>query len=190
MGVADYFNSVGGFLSQLPPWVIGGAIGVVAFELVRMVVRTRLLGRYDPRPVLNNSERRLYADLANAIAGLSEPRPRLLCQVSYGEFLSSPSKVAFHRINAKRADFLIVGGDFQPLIAVEYQGKGHYGSSLSARLDAIKRDRVKRKALAAAGIALMVVPAAYDARSIRETLRTAQQPDESSAPRALSAVER
>jgi hypothetical protein len=183
----ESINAVGE-LAHTPAWLIYGIIAVAIWYFVRVVILDRLRGRYAARPVLNRSEQRLYSVLSGAVAGLSEPRSRLLCQVCYGEFLSSGSKAAFFKINAKRADFLIVDQDFVPLIVVEYQGKGHYGSSSSARLDAIKRDRVKRKALASAGIALMEVPAIYDARSIRETVRAALQPDEGSAPTAMSAA--
>jgi hypothetical protein len=183
----EYINLVSETL-HMPIWLICGVIVLAVCYAVRVHLLDRFRGRYAARPVLNRSEQRLYSVLSGAVAGLSEPRPRLLCQVCYGEFLSSGSKAAFFKINAKRADFLIVDQDFVPLIVVEYQGKGHYGSSSSARLDAIKRDRVKRKALASAGIALMEVPAIYDARSIRETVRAALQPDEGSAPQALSAV--
>lgn len=40
--------------------------------------------------------------------------------------------------NAKRVDFLIVDADWEPCVAIEYQGSGHYKGNARAR-DAIKR---------------------------------------------------
>lgn len=178
MDTPDIFGNLIGSIGQLPPWVFAAGAALVAVEVARVAFRGRLFERWTARPVLNKSEQRLYKVLADALAGLPEPRPRLLCQVSYGEFLASRSSRAFYKINAKRADFLIVSSDFAPLIAVEYQGKGHYGASSRARRDAERRDGVKRRALASAGIVLMEVPATYDARSIRETIRATLLPDD------------
>jgi Protein of unknown function (DUF2726) len=64
-------------------------------------------------------------------------------QVSLGEILQTPSKTAFAAINAKRVDVLLVATNGYPLVAVEYQGAGHYQASAAAR-DAVKKEALRR----------------------------------------------
>jgi hypothetical protein len=61
-------------------------------------------------------------------------------------------------INSKRADFLVVDNRGWPLLAIEYQGRGHY------RGNASKRDAVKRTVLARAGIHYIEVSAQMSKR--------------------------
>ncbi|QQP85087.1 DUF2726 domain-containing protein [Entomomonas asaccharolytica] len=63
---------------------------------------------------------------------------RVFAQVSLGEILSSETRYAYRCINTKRVDILIIDGAGNPILAVEYQGEGHYQSSAALR-DAIKR---------------------------------------------------
>ncbi|MDH2328323.1 DUF2726 domain-containing protein [Cereibacter sp. SYSU M97828] len=151
-------------------------LGIGAVALAAAFAIKRVAGRYTARPVLNKSEQRLFSILTSAVATLPAPQPQLLCQVNYGEFLSSRSRAAFFRINAKRCDFLLVDREFRPVLVIEYQGAGHYGSGRTARRSAVERDRVKRRALASAGVPLMEIPASYEARSIRETLHATFAP--------------
>jgi hypothetical protein len=167
------------FLSDgaIPPLIWGlallGGVAVVAVA----VARGRGFGhRYESCAVLNNSERTLHGTLLAAIAELPQPRPLLLCQVSYGEFLRCKDRKGFWRINAKRADFLVVDRGFSPRMVIEYQGSGHYGSTFNQRLDARRRDRVKRDACTSAGIPWLEVPPKYDARSVRALVISALVP--------------
>ncbi len=57
--------------------------------------------------------------------------------------------------NSKRADFVIVNSSGHVVLAVEYQGTGHYQGT--ARL----RDAVKREAFCTAGVQLIESPARY-----------------------------
>jgi hypothetical protein len=71
---------------------------------------------------------------------------RVFAQTSLGEILQSPSRSAFLSINGKRVDILVVDSGGWPVLAVEFQGEGHYQG------DAAARDAVKREALRKAGV--------------------------------------
>lgn len=112
-----------------------------------------------PVAVLNRAEQNLFQELSGIIA--QSPRHRLLVQVSMGEFLRLAGKGAsnslrqtvFNLFNAKRVDMLIVDAAWQPVMAIEYQGGGHY------RGNAKSRDAIKRAVCERAGIRFMEVPA-------------------------------
>ncbi len=153
-------------------WAVGIAIlflAVVVFA--RFSVGNMIFGgSFIARPLLNYSEYKLFGYLHRHIASVFGPDARLMCQVSYGEFLKSKSIAKFRKINAKRADFVVVDGSFNVLAVIEYQGKGHYGNSFLDRLDADKRDRTKRRALKSAGIPLFEVPPQFSHSSLAELL--------------------
>ena len=71
---------------------------------------------------------------------------RVFAQAILGEILSSPNGDALRSINSKRVDILIVDQDAWPVVAVEYQGAGHYQGTAAAR------DAVKKEALRKAGV--------------------------------------
>ncbi|GAB5448309.1 DUF2726 domain-containing protein [Gymnodinialimonas sp.] len=110
-----------------------------------------------PRPVLNQSERRVHRQLAQIVGG--SPTHSLLTQVSMGEFLHvaggrtgrAQRQSVFNAFNAKRVDFLIVDADWLPVVVLEYQGSGHYQGNARAR------DAIKRAVCETAGIAFMEV---------------------------------
>jgi hypothetical protein len=92
-----------------------------------------------------------------------------MAQVSLGEVLRSPDRRAFHAINAKRVDLLIVSDRCEPIAAIEYQGRGHYQGT------AEWRDAVKKEALRKAGVRYIeVTPESGTADMAREILRIAQ----------------
>ncbi len=132
-------------------------------------------GRFSRKPVLNKSEKKLIRDLDIVIQEVFGPEARLLSQVSYGEFLKGEDRAAHARINQKRADFVVVDGDFEVLCVIEYQGAGHYGRGEKARANAEHRDRVKRAACASAGVAFVEVPAKFSTRSLTEGLSKARR---------------
>ena len=112
---------------------------------------------YQAKPLLNLSERRLLGVLhRHAPSGLS-----VMCQVSYGELVTCRSRAKYFRVNAKRADFVLIDRDTNPVAVVEYQGGGHFGFNKMDKLKAKRGDRQKRHALKEAGIALIEVPAKY-----------------------------
>jgi hypothetical protein len=79
------------------------------------------------------------------------PGLRLMAQPSMGEFIESPVASAYHAINAKRVDLLVIDTFGQPVLAIEHQGSGHYQS------DAAARDAIKREVLRKAGVELLEV---------------------------------
>ncbi|NYS23679.1 DUF2726 domain-containing protein [Rhodobacteraceae bacterium 2376] len=124
--------------------------------------------RFEARPLLNKAEQRVFAMLSRSVPRQFGKSARLFAQVSYGEFLSCKDKRAFWTINARRADFLITDAGFHPLCVIEYQGSGHYGYSRKSAKRAAHGDRMKRRALASAGVELVelapkATPAQVDA---------------------------
>lgn len=126
---------------------------------------------YSAEPLLNRSEKVLFAHLDAILADVFGPHLRIFVQVSYGEFLRGNTRAAHARINQKRADFLIADLEGNVLLVIEYQGRGHYGRSDRSREKASHNDQVKREALASAGIPLMEVPASFDRSMVLDLLK-------------------
>ena len=76
---------------------------------------------------------------------------RAFAQTSLGQILESANSDAFRSINAKRVDILVVDRAGWPVVAVEYQGPGHYQGTAAAR------DAIKKEALRRAGVAYLEV---------------------------------
>ena len=94
---------------------------------------------------------------------------RVMAQVSLGEVLSSPDARAYSTINSKRVDLLIVSRRGDPIVAIEYQGHGHYQGTAAAR------DAVKKEALRKAGVRYIeVTPDSGTEDMVRVILRMAQ----------------
>jgi len=128
--------------------------------------------RFTSTAILNKTERRLFDVLVRAVRDM-RPDARVLAQVSYGEFLRSKNKKAFWSINARRADFLIVDAEFAPLAVVEYQGRGHFGSSRRAARAARQGDRIKARACRSAGICWIEIPARFSVAEVQQLLQQA-----------------
>lgn len=120
--------------------------------------------RWRARPLLNRSERIVFA-AAEAAARSADPSWRVFAQVSLGEVIAvdrdggggagpEARRAAFRWVNSKRLDMLVADADGWPLLAVEYQGAGHFQGA-----DWRDRDATKRAALAAAGVPLLEVRA-------------------------------
>ncbi len=122
-------------------------------------------------PVLNASEQKLHASLVRAVPEILGPGISILCQVSLGEFLRSKDRSAFMRINAKRADFVLVDAEFRAIATIEFQGMGHSGSTSASARNALERDAVKRQALNSAGIPMIEVPARWKNDDLATLLR-------------------
>ena len=71
---------------------------------------------------------------------------------------------AYASINSKRLDFAVFDRFGLLAVAVEYQGKGHYGSG------AFMRDAIKREALRKAGVPLVEVPAGMKPSELRSEI--------------------
>ena len=119
---------------------------------------------FERRRLLNRSEYQAFkiieADIAAARRGY-----RVFAQTSLGEVLRSPDENAFHSINSKRVDILIVDQGGWPVAAVEYQGDGHYQGTAAAR------DAVKKEALRKAVVRYVEITATDSAEQIRSRVR-------------------
>ena len=146
-------------------------LGAALMMLLALVIALRP-ARFTSKAILNKTERRLFDLLVRAVRDL-RPDARVLAQVSYGEFLRSKNRKAFWSINARRADFLIVDAEFAPLAVVEYQGRGHFGSSRRAARAARQGDRIKARACRSAGIDWIEIPARFTVAEVRQLLQQA-----------------
>ena len=114
--------------------------------------------------ILGPSEYRVFKIVEDEMAIIGEGH-RVFAQTSLGEILKSPDRDAFHAINSKRADILVVDGGGWPVLAVEYQGEGHY------RNTAATRDAIKKEALGKAGVRFLEVYPADSDDDIRARVR-------------------
>lgn len=99
-------------------------------------------------------------DLAAARRGY-----RVFAQTSLGEILQSTDRNAFRSINSKRVDILVVDPGGWPVLAVEYQGCGHYQGTAAAR------DAIKKEALRKAGVRFIEVFESDNDDQIRHRVR-------------------
>lgn len=89
----------------------------------------------------------------------------VFAQVNLGEILQTKNEKAFRAINSKRVDMLIVNRAGWPVLAVEYQGEGHYQD------DAADRDAIKKSALEKAGIGYLEIFPKDNSEKIRLAVR-------------------
>ena len=119
---------------------------------------------FERRQLLNWSEYQTFKIIENDVAAMRQGY-RVYPQTSLGEVLYSTDTNAFRSINSKRVDMLIVDRAGWPIVAVEYQGRGHYQGSAAAR------DAVKKEALRKAGVQYLEIFESYNAEQIRSRLR-------------------
>lgn len=119
---------------------------------------------FQRRRLLNRSEYDAFKIIEDDIAAARRGY-RVFAQTSLGEVLSSPNEDAFRSINSKRVDILIVDQGGWPVVAVEYQGSGHYQGTAAAR------DAVKKEALRKAGVRYVEVSGSDGAEQIRSRVR-------------------
>jgi hypothetical protein len=121
---------------------------------------------FDRQKLLSPAEYRAFRLVEDVVA--NQRGYRVFAQVNLGEILKSGDDLAFRSINSKRIDILVVDGGGWPVLAVEYQGSGHYHRTAAAR------DAVKKEALRKAGVRyLEVSPGESDAQiqgHVREQL--------------------
>lgn len=99
-------------------------------------------------------------------------RLRLMAQANMGAFLGTlkglpDADEVYRAFNSKRVDFLVCDWRCRPLIVVEYFGGGHRQGTSDIR------DAIKREALQAARIPLIVVPKVYDVQTVEHELDAA-----------------
>jgi hypothetical protein len=119
---------------------------------------------FEKRRLLSSSEYQVFQIVEDDIAAARRGY-RVFAQTSLGEVLTSRNDDAFHSINSKRVDILIVDRGGWPVVAVEYQGSGHYQGTAAAR------DAVKKEALRKAGVRYVEVSASDSAEQIRSRVR-------------------
>lgn len=108
---------------------------------------------FETVPLLNRSEARLLPALEAAVRKRGDGH-RLMAQTSLGEILRPKAAGlsdqqrddAYFSINAKRLDFAVFNRFGYLVVAIEYQGHGHYHAT------SFMRDAVKREALRKAGV--------------------------------------
>jgi Protein of unknown function (DUF2726) len=117
---------------------------------------------FEPQPLLNKSEYNVLVILEDVTrkfdAGL-----RVMAQTSMGEIIKpkrgsaseDDCNLAFRSINSKRIDFVVINRFGTPILAIEYQGNGHYHPR------SFMQDAVKREALRKAGVPFLEVPSNY-----------------------------
>ena len=135
-----------------------------AAEQLRLVMGAE----FEKRPLLSRSEAQvLYA--AERAVNTADLNWRVMAQVSLGEVLACRDARAYSAINSKRVDLLIVSRRGDPIVAIEYQGHGHYQGTAAAR------DAVKKEALRKAGVRYIeVTPESGIEDVAREISRIAQ----------------
>jgi Protein of unknown function (DUF2726) len=123
-----------------------------------------MAGSFEKKKLLSYSEYNVFkiieGDVANERRGY-----RVFAQTSLGEILASGNNDAFRSINSKRVDILIIDQGGWPVLAIEYQGEGHYQGSAAAR------DAIKKEALRKAGIGYIEVLPADTPTQIRARMR-------------------
>jgi hypothetical protein len=119
---------------------------------------------FEKRKLLSLAEFKVFRIVEEEIAAARRGH-RVFAQTSLGEILSSPDDDAFHSINSKRVDILIVDKGGLPTVAVEYQGNGHYQGTAAAR------DAIKKEALRKAGVGYVEVSPDHTAAQIRSRVR-------------------
>ena len=119
---------------------------------------------FSKQRVLSRSEYHVFKIIENEVATFGKGH-RVFAQTSLGEILRSSDRDAFHSINSKRADVLVIDGGGWPVLAVEYQGDGHYQNMAAAR------DAVKKEALRKAGVRHLEVYPADSDEDIRSRVR-------------------
>jgi hypothetical protein len=121
---------------------------------------------FSRRKIMSLEEYHLFKvteDEARAVGG----GMRVFAQTSLGEVIGSDDRRAHSAINSKRVDILVVSAHGFPLVAVEYQGGGHYQSSAAAR------DAVKKEALRKAGVEYVEIVEKHASDERRSLIRNA-----------------
>lgn len=122
-------------------------------------------GGYRKQSLLNETEKQAYKAILDAGA---ERKLRVFAQVSLGEILRHQDYRLYKDIMSKRVDFLLTDAQFNPVMAIEIHGSGHYGNH------AEQRDQIKQSALGSAGIEYVSV-ITNGARAYQEVFQICQQ---------------
>lgn len=102
--------------------------------------------RFSQKTLMSRAEFRVFRIVEEAAKG-AQRGLRVFAQTCLGEIIGTDDEAAFSAINAKRVDILVVDYSGLPVVAVEYQGGGHYQGNAAAR-DAIKKEALRRAGVA------------------------------------------
>jgi hypothetical protein len=111
-------------------------------EFCKMQLRNVFRASFQKKKLMNFSEFQVFRIIEKDVA-LKRAGFRVVAQAPLGEILQSQHKNGFRAVNGKRVDMLIVDRGGWPLLAIEYQGKGHWDDTSDLR-DAIKKGAVTR----------------------------------------------
>ncbi|HHE3605447.1 TPA: DUF2726 domain-containing protein [Pasteurella multocida] len=116
--------------------------------------------------LMNKSEYALFTQLKTLLDTQQNGKYfQLFSQVAMGEFIQVNDSNAFHLINQKRVDFLIIDKDCQPIVVIEYQGSGHYQNN------AVERDAIKKESCRKANIDYIEFTPDYDELDFQRVLK-------------------
>lgn len=119
---------------------------------------------FQRRRLLSSSEYRVFKVIEDDVTS-AQNGYRVFAQTSLGQVLRSPDENAFRSINSKRVDILVVDRGGWPVLAVEYQGNGHYQGTAAAR------DAIKKEALRKAGVRYVEISTGDSDNQIRSRVR-------------------
>jgi hypothetical protein len=120
---------------------------------------------FEKQKVLNKQEYRVFK-IVEAEAAAARKDYRVLAQTNLGEILHTRDKNAYRSINSKRVDILVIDWAGLAIVAIEYQGRGHYLQG-----NAAARDAVKKEALRKAGVAYLEFVQSDSEDQIRSRVR-------------------
>jgi hypothetical protein len=105
---------------------------------------------FKKQKLMNFSEFVVFRTIEQDVA-LKRSGFRVVAQAPLGEILQSKHEKGFRAVNGKRVDMLIVDRGGWPILAIEYQGEGHYNDTSGLR------DAIKKTALTKAGIGYLEI---------------------------------
>jgi hypothetical protein len=109
-----------------------------------------MAAEFQRRQVLSVAEFKAFRVIEREVTGARKGY-RVFAQTSLGQLLRCTCPKAFASINSKRTDIMVFDQAGWPVLAVEYQGDGHYQG------DGAARDAVKKEALRKAGVAYVEI---------------------------------
>jgi hypothetical protein len=128
-------------------------------------LRFVMAANFARRKVMERAEYQVFRIVEDEVRNLRGHR--VFAQTSLGEVIKSSDWRAHSSINSKRADILVIAPDGYPLLAVEYQGTGHYQGNAAGR------DAVKKEALRKAGVRYLEVSRSHSPDEVRQSVRSA-----------------
>lgn len=142
------------------PWPVPRSPGDITDPRTQLDYVSRV--DFQTQPLLNKSEYQVLLVIEKA-AREADAGFRVMAQTSLGEILTTKAgfwgkdaaDLAYRSINSKRTDFVVIDRYGIAVLAVEYQGGGHYQGT------ALLRDAVKREAFRKAGVTFLEIPARF-----------------------------